>query len=60
MFLFGYWFLGNRQIFYNVTEERKYSWTEADPKHGVIPLEYDATTLILILLIQIILGCVII
>lgn len=51
MFLIGYWSLSNQQVFYNVVSERKYSWTEPDPQHGILPKELDATLILFVMVI---------
>lgn len=39
MFVFGYWGLGNRQIFFNEASDRVYANTIVNPEHE--PFDYD-------------------
>ena len=47
MYFIGYWALGNRQIFYDITNPIQDYGTPADPDHGLWPILWDHSVVLL-------------
>ena len=52
MFMFGYWAMGNRQMFSNTLVPKLYMSSPIDPDHGYLPGKNSVEFMILIMLVM--------
>jgi hypothetical protein len=50
MFTFGYWAMGNRQMFSNTLIPKIFMSSPIDPDHGYLPLKNSPELMILVML----------